>query len=170
MMQTLSMACKRLGAMLVLGICATSASAANCWTEAGREHGIDPLLLYSIAKVESALNPKALNRNSNGTYDVGLMQVNSIHLPRLKQVGITHERLVKEPCTSVRTGAAILADFIKRYGYTWKAVGAYNAGGADNREEARKRYVAKVWKEYRQLSGQRAGTTPNGKAVQPSAK
>lgn len=34
-------------------------------------------LLFSIISVESEFNPKALNKNSNGTYDYGLMSLNS---------------------------------------------------------------------------------------------
>ncbi len=34
-------------------------------------------LLRSIAEAESGLNPAAINRNSNGTYDFGVMQINS---------------------------------------------------------------------------------------------
>jgi len=126
----------------------STGAAANCWQESGDRHGVDPLLLYSIAKVESSLNPRAVNQNTNGTQDVGLMQINSIHLTWLAKRGITRQQLLDEPCLSSDVGAEILADFIKRYGYTWRAVGAYNAGGADSREEARKRYVKRVWQHY----------------------
>ncbi|WP_207001668.1 transglycosylase SLT domain-containing protein [Trinickia mobilis] len=137
-------------------LAASSSMAADCWTKVGAEFRIDPLLLYSIAKVESSLNPKAMNRNRNGTYDIGLMQINSTHLPRLMRVGITRERLVKEPCTSVRSGAEILAGFIERHGYTWEAVGAYNAGSAPERASLRKAYATKVWREYKELTRERA--------------
>jgi soluble lytic murein transglycosylase-like protein len=79
------------------------------------------------------------------------MQINSTHLPRLMKAGITRERLLAEPCTTVKTGAEILAGFVKRHGYTWNAVGAYNAGSAPGRVTQRKAYVTKVWRTYRQL-------------------
>ena len=44
-----------------------------CFQEAGQMYGINPLVLRSIAKVESNTNPAAINKNSNETYDVGLM-------------------------------------------------------------------------------------------------
>lgn len=136
-------------AVAALAALAFSAGAsANCWQESGDRHGVDPLLLYSIAKVESSLNPKAINHNRNGTQDIGLMQINSIHLPGLAQRGITRQQLLDEPCLSIDVGAEILADFIKRYGYTWRAVGAYNAGGAESREGARRQYVKRVWQHY----------------------
>ncbi|KVL84440.1 lytic transglycosylase domain-containing protein [Burkholderia stagnalis] len=158
-MRTLSTACKGLrrsiAAVALFATCASGAAAKDCFTKAGERHGIDPLLLAAIAKVESALNPRAMNWNRNGTYDIGLMQINSSHLPRLIKAGVTHKRLIDEPCTSIDTGASILAGFIDRHGYTWNAVGAYNAGSAPKREPARKAYATKVWREYRALTSDR---------------
>jgi soluble lytic murein transglycosylase-like protein len=48
-----------------------------CFEDAGNKYGINPILLESIARVESNLNPKAINKNTNGTSDIGLMQINS---------------------------------------------------------------------------------------------
>lgn len=123
-----------------------------CWSKAGQLHAIEPELLQAIAEVESGLRSDAINHNRDGTRDIGLMQINSIHLPGLAKRGITRQRLLDEPCLSIDVGAEILAGFVKRYGYTWRAVGAYNAGGAANREAARKRYVSRVWQHYLQLS------------------
>ncbi|MBN3004686.1 soluble lytic murein transglycosylase-like protein [Chromobacterium alkanivorans] len=147
------MRCK--GLLAACALLADGAQAANCWREAGARHRVDPLLLYSIAKVESSLNPRAVNYNKDGSHDIGLMQINSLHLPALALRGISRQRLLDEPCLSVQVGASILADFIARYGYTWRAVGAYNAGGAAAREGARKRYVDKVWRQYLQLRAER---------------
>ncbi|KWK69608.1 lytic transglycosylase [Burkholderia ubonensis] len=158
-MRTSSTVCKGLrrwlaaAALFAAGV--SGAAAKDCFTKAGERHGIDPLLLAAIAKVESAMNPRAMNHNRNGTYDIGLMQINSSHLPRLIKVGVTHKRLIDEPCTSIDTGASILAGFIERHGYTWNAVGAYNAGSSPKREPARKAYATKVWREYRQLTTDR---------------
>lgn len=44
--------------------------------------GKDCKMAIAIAKAESGLNPKAVNsRNTNGTSDYGLFQINSIHKP-----------------------------------------------------------------------------------------
>lgn len=124
---------------------------ANCWSEAGDAYSIEPELLYAIAEVESGFNSAAVNYNSNGSKDVGLMQINSFHLPRLQARGITEQRLRDEPCLAISVGASILSEFIAQYGYNWTAVGAYNAGNASDRQALRLRYASKVWKRYRAL-------------------
>lgn len=127
---------------------------AFCFETAGETYRIDPLLLQAIAIVESGLRSDAVHHNANGTHDIGLMQINSVHLPRLIPRGIDQQRLLRDPCLSVMVGAEILARFISRHGYGWEAVGAYNAGSASSRAAARQRYVARVWLRYARLLGQ----------------
>lgn len=122
---------------------------ADCWSQAGARYNIDPMLLQAIAQVESGMNQHVRNHNKDGSYDVGLMQINNRHFPRLAAFGITEKRLIAEPCTSVMTGAWILAEFISRIGYGWEAVGAYNAGTRSDRQGARNRYIEKVSRQYR---------------------
>jgi soluble lytic murein transglycosylase-like protein len=112
-----------------------------CWEEAANKYGIDANLLYAIAKTESNLNPHALNKNKNGSYDIGLMQINSTWLPTLRKYGLDEKQLY-EPCTSIQVAAWILAQNVQRFGYTWNAVGAYNA----NSPSLRLRYELKVSK------------------------
>ena len=50
---------------------------AFCFEKAGSKYQINPDLLRAIAIVESNLNPEAINYNKNGSYDYGLMQINS---------------------------------------------------------------------------------------------
>jgi soluble lytic murein transglycosylase-like protein len=112
-----------------------------CFEEAGRLYGVSPRLLQGIARVESGLNPAAINRNRNGTVDLGLMQVNSFWL---KTLGTSSRELVDKPCYNVMVGAWILSDCLDRHGKTWKAIGCYNATGHDKR-------VNYSWKIYREL-------------------
>lgn len=131
---------------------------ADCWGEAASRYDIEPELLQAIAAVESGYRADVVNRgNGNGTRDIGLMQINSIHLPRLLKQGITEERLLSEPCLSVEVGASILAEFIQRFGYNWTAVGSYNAGPGQGPqfEALRMRYAEKIWSRYEALVMQR---------------
>lgn len=104
---------------------------AYCFREASERYNIPEKLLRAIARVESGMNPSAVNKNA-GSEDIGLMQINSGWLPVLRRFGIGRNNLWN-PCTNVHVGAWILAKNIETYGYTWEAVGAYNARSADKR-------------------------------------
>ncbi len=103
---------------------------AFCFEEAGEKYGISPQLLWAIAKTESHFNPVAVNYNRNGSFDYGLMQVNSSWYGALG-----HERWMRldDACYNVQVGAWILSQCVQRYGYTWAAVGCYNAFSDDKR-------------------------------------
>lgn len=98
-----------------------------CWQEAGLRYGVNPTLLYAIARTESNLNPHAVGVNRDGSYDLGLMQINSRWFPRLRQYGIGEHDL-HDPCVSIHVGAWIMAQNMRRFGNSWAAVGAYNSG------------------------------------------
>ncbi len=109
-----------------LFLMATGAAAAGpyCFDEAGAQYGINPQILRAIAKVESNNNPRAVNWNTNGSYDFGVMQINSSWASTL---GLERWSALGDPCTNIKTGAMILAACMEKYGYTWKAVGCYNS-------------------------------------------
>ncbi|WP_077045508.1 transglycosylase SLT domain-containing protein [Pseudomonas sp. KK4] len=142
----------RLCWLILLGGLSANPAQAFCWSRAGQQYAIEPALLQAIADVESGQLASAVNHNKDGSRDIGLMQINSSHLPRLSAQGITEQRLLDEPCLSVEVGASVLADFVARYGYTWTAVGAYNAGNSPDRQAARLRYARKVWQRYQVLT------------------
>lgn len=54
----------------------------------------DPKLLFTIMKMESDGNPNAINYNSNGTVDYGLMQINSA---TAQDLGLDTQRLMTDP-------------------------------------------------------------------------
>ena len=117
----------------------------TCLTEAGTHYGIAPAVLFAIARTESKLNPSAVHTNTDGSSDVGLMQVNSRWFPALRRAGI-HPTALYQPCTSIWAGAWILAQAFARHGYTWESIGAYNAGERNSVASAgrRARYANQV--------------------------
>lgn len=129
-------------------------NASACWDEAARTYGVDPWLLYGIAVVESGLDTAALNLDHlgrTGSYDIGLMQINSRNLPALAKLGVAPEHLW-DACTSVQVGARILREKLDHYGETWEAVGAYNASCTRLKGTAcRKARMTYAWKVYRAI-------------------
>lgn len=105
----------------------------DCMAKAAAHHRVDLNLLRAIAKVESGMNPKAVGRNSNGSKDSGLMQINDWWLPTLAKFGIKESDLL-DTCTSAYVGAWILAKSIQQHGLTWRAVGAYNSPNPKNQQ------------------------------------
>lgn len=138
--------------VLLLGILALALPARACWQEAANRYQVDPALLHAIARTESGLNPAAINRNRNGSIDIGLMQINSAWLPTLAKYGISTQD-VWEPCTNIHVGAWVLAQNMQKLGVNWDAVGAYNASTPAKR-------AAYAWKVYRNLANHNDGRQP----------
>ncbi|WP_342704022.1 transglycosylase SLT domain-containing protein [Burkholderia arboris] len=115
---------------------------ADCLDDAATFQHVSVSLMRGIAQVESGMNPNAVNTNTNGTVDIGLMQINSTWLPTLAREGITRESLF-DACTNAYVGAWILSQNIRQLGPNWNAIGAYNSASPDKRlAYARKVYDA----------------------------
>jgi soluble lytic murein transglycosylase-like protein len=119
----------------------------TCFVSASNHYKVDVKLLKAIAKTESSGSRYAYNVNSNGTADIGIMQINSGWLGTLNRYGITKTHL-QDPCWNIHIGAWILASNISLYGNTWRAVGAYNARSKDKQIL----YVKKVMKSFSSLT------------------
>lgn len=116
---------------------------AQCFDWASRRFGMSSHLLYAIALQESGLNPRAVNRNTNGSQDIGLMQINSSWGPMLARYGIRPSDLW-DPCTNIFVGAWILGDNLARMGPTVAALGAYNARDPVKREAYARRVLERL--------------------------
>ncbi|MBM4271688.1 MAG: lytic transglycosylase domain-containing protein [Deltaproteobacteria bacterium] len=127
-------------------LCLPVNGGAFCFEEAGTVHGISQGLLRSIARIESGMNAGAINSNANGTRDYGVMQINSAWIAVLE---LNADKLLSDPCYNVMTGARILKMCIERYGYSWEAVGCFNANSRNKR-------VSYSWKIFRELRKEKA--------------
>jgi hypothetical protein len=131
--------------LAALLVTATATSAYPfCFDEAGAQYGINPQILRAIAKVESNFNPAAVNKNTNGTYDIGLMQINSSWY---SVIGKQRWMSLGDACFNTKTGAWILAMCMNKYGYTWKAIGCYNSQTPGKSE----RYAKRVFDQLQRV-------------------
>lgn len=105
---------------------APSPDPADCITDAARYHGVSPPVLRAILWHESRFKAHAVGKNPNGTVDVGIAQINSMHFDRLRGKGITPQDL-KDACVGSYVAAWHLRQQINTYGNTWFAVGAYHS-------------------------------------------
>lgn len=134
--------------LMVMAMMACSTSqATTCFDLAAQRYNVSPVLLQAIAQQESGGRSTAINVNSNGTRDIGLMQINSSWLPTLARHGIA-ERDLLDPCVNVLVGAWILSNNFARLGYTTQGLGAYNAASPDKRE----RYAQQVLRRMTQVA------------------
>lgn len=145
----------RLALLLALGVMSAgsvyAADAEPCWAEASSRYGVPVDLLKAVAQVESSNRARVIARNTNGSLDIGFMQINDWWLPQLAQHGIGKNELL-DACTNLNVGAWILKQGIDRYGYNWQGIGAYGAGTSPKKDKTRLIYANKV---FRALAGQR---------------
>ncbi|MDX8377482.1 MAG: lytic transglycosylase domain-containing protein [Mariprofundales bacterium] len=120
---------------------------ATCISQASTHYGVNPALIRAIMAAENIhYDVDAVNTNSDGSEDLGLMQINTWWLSKLKKHSITRDILLTKPCVNIYVGTWILATNIRQWGYTWDAIGAYNAGMAQTpeRQELRRRYAQRI--------------------------
>ncbi len=108
-----------------------SQASTNYFEEAGEYYRIDPKILYSIAKKESNFNPNAINRNSNGSVDIGIMQINSSHLKEIEKFGFEKEHLFN-PKINIYAGAWLLKRCFNKHGVSKDGITCYNGRIKDN--------------------------------------
>lgn len=132
--------------LATLLLISTPAWAADCFDMAGRDYRIDPDLLRAISWQESKWKVNAIGKNPGSGYGAGLMQIDSQHQGELSQYGIKPGHLLTDACLNIYTGAYYLALAFKKWGVSWEAVGAYNAGFRRTNTQAIRRleYARKI--------------------------
>ncbi|WP_082420942.1 lytic transglycosylase domain-containing protein, partial [Pseudomonas sp. NBRC 111142] len=92
-------------------------SHADCFAEAAARYRVSEKLLRAIQVTENRPGKADVvsQKNSDGTWDIGLMQINSSWLPKLSKYGIGEKELL-DRCVSANVGAWILASNIASHG------------------------------------------------------
>lgn len=86
------------------------------------EHNVRPSLAFAVAYVESRYNPKARSKNTTGSLNGGLFQLNS------SVFGWASEKLIYDPYHNAKLGLSHLEEYLSLSGDEFSALAAYNAG------------------------------------------
>jgi soluble lytic murein transglycosylase-like protein len=103
-----------------------------CMAAAAAFYHLPPRVLPSIQAVEAG-KPGSVRINTNGSADLGLMQVNTIWLEPLAGLARMNpeavaDRLVNDPCFNIAASAAILRFYLtESHGNLMAAIGYYHS-------------------------------------------
>ena len=133
-----------------------------CIAQAAQDYTLPAEVLVAIVKTESD-GRSVVSRNSNGSLDYGVAQINSASwVPYFeREFGISRESLVRSPCQAMRAQAYVLRKEMnsRECGGVdlWCAVGRYHA---PNNLAQRQIYVPKVQAALRKLLATGRFTAP----------
>lgn len=84
----------------------------QCIQRASAQYGIHTDILFAILMVEGGTVGRDSRANSNGTYDIGLFQINSMHRKELASIGIDERELRNDGCVNAMVAARHLKKVI----------------------------------------------------------
>lgn len=118
----------------------------QCVDAASRRYGVHPQLILAVLKTEGG-TVGAISQNTNGSYDMGPMQINSIHLPELARLGVTREQVINDECTNIFVGTYKLRQAIDGGTDFWTGVSRYHS----RTPSKGRKYLARVARNLREI-------------------
>ncbi|QTP13349.1 lytic transglycosylase domain-containing protein [Serratia symbiotica] len=102
-----------------------------CIQQASERYRINTEIFRAVVLTEYT-KPGQVVTNKNGSVDMSVAGINSIHLPELKKFNIDKDLLVNNTCVNLMVGAWILAQRMAEVDINdpkqlWRAIGAYNS-------------------------------------------
>jgi hypothetical protein len=98
----------------------------SCINQAAISYHLPAALILSVMQKENGRNGQAIH-NKNGTFDLGVMQINTLWLPTLKRYGYTRDELQFNPCKNIEAATWILAKSLASGETAWSGVGNYHS-------------------------------------------
>lgn len=101
----------------------------RCVAVAAKTYNIPPIVLRALHRQEGG-KIGTISRNTDGSFDLGPMQINTINLPAIKSAFpfLTWRHIVYEPCVNVMVSAWFLRQKIDgRGGNLFEGVGDYHS-------------------------------------------
>ena len=103
-----------------------------CMALVAQIYSLPPRVLPSIQAVEGG-SPGAVHRNTDGSDDLGVMQINTLWLPALSRYtrldsAEVRDRLLRRPCFNIAAAGLILRTYLdETRGDLMRAVGDYHS-------------------------------------------
>lgn len=124
-----------------------------CVNSASKHFKISPMIVYTIADIEGGKIGTA-SKNKNGTYDLGVMQLNTINIDRIKEKfpNVTYMDLIYKPCVNIYVGTWFLTEEIKRVNYNvLKGIGNYHSRTKKFHDKYMKRFTERYKKNLKKF-------------------
>lgn len=97
-----------------------------CIEHAAAHYGAHPDIIRAVMRTEKGKTGQ-VHFNKDGSFDIGKMQVNSVHLPELAKYGITQTMLTNDECLNIHVGTYYLQKSIVTAPNYWDGVGRYHS-------------------------------------------
>lgn len=118
-----------------------------CINHAAITYHVPAQIILSVMKKEGGKNGDA-HRNKNGTVDYGVMQINSIFLPKIAKYGYTKNDLQYDACKNVMVGTWLIATHLAEGKTFWTSVANYHS----HTTKYNKAYQKSVYANYQKLN------------------
>lgn len=115
----------------------------ECSIQAAAKYNFSPIILLAVATTENG-KPGQWVKNSNGTHDVGSMQLNTAYLATLAKYGITAQDAAKKGCYSYYLAAWRIKRHIvyDKKGDIWTKVSNYHSYTPKYNSKYRQKLIA----------------------------
>lgn len=119
----------------------------DCINQAAIIYHVPATLIISVMKQENGKNGEA-SKNKNGTFDYGVMQINSTWLPKIAAYGYTKEDVQYNACKNVYVGTWILGQSIAEGKDVWLGIGNYHSHTPSHNQQ----YRNVIYKNYKKIT------------------
>lgn len=120
----------------------------DCINHAAIVYHVPIAVILSVIKKENGRNGDAIKNNKNGTIDYGVMQINSIWLPKIAAYGYTKHDMQYDACKNVLVGTWILSRGIAEGKNIWSGIGNYHSHTPDRNRA----YRNGIYENYKTIS------------------
>lgn len=121
-----------------------------CIVRAAAHYGAHPDIIRAVVRTEGGKVGK-IRYNKDGSFDMGPMQINSVHLPELAKYGITQTSLTNDECLNIHIGTYYLQKHIVTAPHFWNGVGRYYSKTPTKNVS----YQHRVWSNLEKLRSER---------------